>query len=622
MKNFYNKINKLFLILFVNLVILNQFFFSFSTVLETIDIQKYYEEIRILDLFNICEELDELTAYTVLGNLFFENHGNVIMLINSSNGKIFYANKSAYNYYGYDDLIGKNISDINILSEEEIYKEMNNAEALNKNYFEFQHMLFDGSIRDVEVYSYPIILEEESILFSIIVDVADKKYLEREREHLILRHNKAEEFAGFGHWVFNLNDNSISTSYGAKILYGLSESELAISEVQAYPLPQYREMLDDALYQLVNNSKPYDVKFEIKRSTDNKIIHIHSIAEYDVEKNIVFGIIHDISDQVKAQNQLQNRNRIFFITVVIFLIFQSLVILYLVINNKRIKNLEKEKNEINKQLESSNEELNANNEELESINEELESQYKDLEKLNNELKNANEIKSTFLAKVSHELRTPMNGILGGVQLASKTNSLEEIKEYIDIIENSAERLMPIINDILDISKIENNKFEFDNEEIKILDFLEKSLFVLRAKAKNKGLIFDSKILIGRSVKVKGDKTRIAQIITNLIDNSIKFTEKGYINFKSYYKEIEKDKIKIFFEIEDTGIGIKKNFQENIFKPFEQSEKYITRKYGGTGLGLSIIKEIIKKLDGEISFKSQVGKGTTFYVNIILEKIDN
>jgi signal transduction histidine kinase len=294
----------------------------------------------------------------------------------------------------------------------------------------------------------------------------------------------------------------------------------------------------------------------------------------------------------------------------------------LVINNKRIKNLEKEKNEINKQLESSNEELNANNEELESINEELESQYKDLEKLNNELKNANEIKSTFLAKVSHELRTPMNGILGGVQLASKTNSLEEIKEYIDIIENSAERLMPIINDILDISKIENNKFEFDNEEIKILDFLEKSLFVLRAKAKNKGLIFDSKILIGRSVKVKGDKTRIAQIITNLIDNSIKFTEKGYINFKSYYKEIEKDKIKIFFEIEDTGIGIKKNFQENIFKPFEQSEKYITRKYGGTGLGLSIIKEIIKKLDGEISFKSQVGKGTTFYVNIILEKIDN
>jgi len=233
---------------------------------------------------------------------------------------------------------------------------------------------------------------------------------------------------------------------------------------------------------------------------------------------------------------------------------------------------------------------------------------------------AERAKGMFLATVSHEIRTPLNAILGFTQLLDKKENLdEESKKYISIINSSANTLLKIINDILDLSKIESEGISIEIKEFdpnKVFFDLA-SLFLAKAKEKN----INYKIEIDKLPNcIRSDEHRIKQVLANLIGNAIKFTKEGgevIVSIK-VLQEDEK-KVKIRFSVKDSGIGIPKDKQKEIFKAFTQADGSIAREFGGTGLGLTISSKIVEKLGGKIELISEVGKGSEFYFVLEFEK---
>ena len=237
--------------------------------------------------------------------------------------------------------------------------------------------------------------------------------------------------------------------------------------------------------------------------------------------------------------------------------------------------------------------------------------YKQLELLKEDADNASQVKSLFLANMSHEIRTPMNGILVTIQLLQSTTLSMEQSKYIKMLKQSSDILLTIINDILDISKIESGKFKLNNEPFFLKETIDSIYNNLLIIGNSKGLEVSYYLDPTLDCKLIGDELRIGQILNNLISNAIKFTEKGYISFKitqissdNYYEEIE-------FTVKDTGIGIEESFKEKIFSNFNQGDISVSKKYMGTGLGLSISKQLATLMNAELKFESVVGQGSTF-----------
>lgn len=229
---------------------------------------------------------------------------------------------------------------------------------------------------------------------------------------------------------------------------------------------------------------------------------------------------------------------------------------------------------------------------------------------------ANKAKSIFLARMSHELRTPLNAILGFSNILQKSMNATIIeRDNLNIIKRNADHLLNIINEILEVSKIEAGKMELNPKNFNFLELIKEieDIFAFRCSSNN--LKFKIKIAKNTPKYIKADEQRLRQILINLLGNSLKFTKEGFITLDIY--ELNK---KLFFEVKDSGIGISKEYQEKIFKPFEQVKKdnYTTE---GTGLGLSITKELITLMGGSIYLKSQVGVGSEFYFSIDYKEAD-
>lgn len=227
-------------------------------------------------------------------------------------------------------------------------------------------------------------------------------------------------------------------------------------------------------------------------------------------------------------------------------------------------------------------------------------------------------KTEFLSKMSHDIRTPMNGILGMLSLMKiNIKQKKDISQYIEKAESLSQFLLSLINDILDISRIEAGKITLAKESFSLNEFAKKIDTMFRKTIEEKGIDFKVELADIKNPYVIGDEFRISQVIINFISNAIKFTEKGEIQFKIAQVNSYNDMGSFLFSVKDSGKGIEPDFIKNLFKPFEQEDAKIAKKYGGSGLGMAIADQIVHLMKGEIIVDSVVGEGTTFtvYVNL-------
>lgn len=513
--------------------------------------------------------------------LMFENHNAVMLLINPSNGRIVRANKSAEKFYGYttNEITNKTIDDINVLSANEVSEYRRKALEGKINSFQFRHKLKAGTIKNVAVHSTKIVFEGTEALFSIIHDVTEKVLAEAalkqsEEKYRLLLHNQTDLIVKVdtkGCFLF------ASLSY-CKI-FGKNENELLGKQFMPLVHEDDKEQVKKKMEKLF--SPPHTCVIQQRALTLNGWRWIEWIdsAVLDDNRKVkeIIGVGRDITERKKDEKRMLEIN----------------------------------------------EELAAQNEEYLVLNEELTESMNRIKKMNEMLEIAKEkaqesdrLKTAFLANMSHEIRTPMNGILGFADLL-KTPSLtgQQQQKYINVIEKSGVRMLNIINDLIDISKIEAGQMDVIISASNISKQIEYLYTFFKPEAQQKGLALSCVNPIkGEQAIIQTDKEKIYAVLTNLIKNAIKYTPTGSVEFGYELVQIA-DMPFVEFFVKDSGIGIQADRQQAIFERFIQADIEDKQVYEGAGLGLAISKAYVEMLGGKIWVESREGLGSEFHFTI-------
>jgi signal transduction histidine kinase/CheY-like chemotaxis protein len=281
----------------------------------------------------------------------------------------------------------------------------------------------------------------------------------------------------------------------------------------------------------------------------------------------------------------------------------------------QLENLVTELKELNDDYQKQNVQIKKQNETLVELHKELKEKAGELEIQKQKAEESTKLKSQFLASMSHELRTPMNSILGLTELILENSPQKgKNKERLEVVLKSGKRLMNLINDILDLSKIEAGKMEIHDEDVILAELIDEVEHSISPLTYNKNIKFNIKREVNPGLIIKTDKGRVTQVLINLLGNAVKFTDKGTVELNIN----SPDSNTLRFDVKDSGIGISDDNQKIIFEEFRQIDGTTTRKYGGTGLGLTICKKIADVLNGSISVKSEIGKGSVFSFSIPLK----
>ncbi len=479
--------------------------------------------------------------------------------------------------------------------------------------------------------------------------------------------NQAQQIGKIGCWELDLKTNIDYVSDETLRIYGFN------NDSNSLPFEKFNNAIIDEDKQkkftifkaLINDNKNYDVKFRIKRASDNKIVYIHSIAKLEYDKNNkpvkVIGTLQDITEDIKKEEKLNIFQKCISNSPSCFIITdydrnieyvnpeftkltgyrsdevlgKNMNILHSGAHSKdfyeklwdTIKSGEiwrgelcnKKKNgEIYYESASISSIKNENNEitHFIAVKKDITNQKKVRKELiaaKEKSEEADKLKSAFLANMSHEIRTPLNAILGFSQLINDDDLARKDRErFTEIIETNGKHLLSLIDYVIDISMIESNQLKVFKKDCDIQS-LSKNLYKKHQTEINKKEI-DFILNTPKNyekVNIITDELRLSQIISNLIDNAIKFTEKGEIEFG--YKIETKNKI--IFYVKDTGIGIEKGKQKIIFENFRQLDNSYSRNFGGMGVGLSICKALVDLLGGKIWVESELGKGSAFYFTL-------
>ncbi|MGH9433575.1 MAG: ATP-binding protein [Terriglobia bacterium] len=287
--------------------------------------------------------------------------------------------------------------------------------------------------------------------------------------------------------------------------------------------------------------------------------------------------------------------------------------------NKMVRSLRHSRDETYEAQQHLERKVEARTSELAAANQQLSAEITEHQRIERELEQArilaevaDRAKSEFLANMSHEIRTPMNGILGMTDLALGTSLTREQQEYLGLVKVSANSLLTLINDILDLSKIEAGKLELESMEFNLGESLEETIKMLAVKAREKGLKLGCDLRPEAPEGVVGDPTRLRQVVVNLIGNAIKFTEQGEVVVTVEPESADENTTVLHFSVRDTGVGIPQDKQQIIFRAFTQADASTTRRFGGTGLGLTISARLVALMGGRIWVESELGRGSVFH----------
>lgn|GEM_PF-4170141 len=554
------------------------------------------EKTNILDKLSI--QLKDAEVLSANLKSVFDNSQDMIWSVDSD-FRIQVYNKTLkdfiYRNYGNVVNTGSKISEILPESQVAIW-ENRYKRVINEGAFYEVYNTFHGN-RYLKLYVTPIYKNNELISISMYAnDFTEIKLAELELKKSEDRLKEAQRISKTGHWEFDLSKNKLKLSEEMYRILAVKEQEFKVSFVSLLKSvhPEDRAKVQQVHKEFTLNRNDCSLEFRLLHR-DGKVKYIKENYHYlsDINENPIsyMGAVQDITDLKMIEEEILQLNK--------------------ELENK-VSHRTQELLRANSQLE----ELNAELEELNAgLEEEMEERFK-LENQLNEARNAAErasqYKSEFLANMSHEIRTPLNAVIGFYHLLKNTALSEKQLDYLEKSELSAQNLLNIIDDILDFSKIEANKIELEYTQFSIRKVLHNIDSLMKPKAYEKAIDFIINVEQDVPGVLFGDPFRINQILLNLTNNALKFTNTGgvYITVSVIYKSDEKIHLKI--EVKDTGIGMSVEQLARIFSPFSQGDSTVSKKFGGTGLGLSICNSLADLMGGSISAESRHGEGSIFY----------
>lgn len=506
----------------------------------------------------------------------FESSFDAILLFDERS--IFYSNPSALRMFGCssrDEFIGKNAVDLSpptqpggedsiSLAKERIAT----AFKLGGNLFEWTHRRLDGSTFPAEVLLTPLVVEGKRVCQATVRDITERKRVDEAMRNSESMLREAQHLAGVGNWSWDTVTDTHMWSEEIYLIYGRDPRlpPASFQEVQNYFTPDSWEKLSAVVEEGLAQGRAYECDAEVVRPDGvHRWITARGKATLDADGKVVrlHGTVQDITERKRLESEL------------------------LVLNTG---------------LENKVAERTA-----------------DLERARRDANEANRAKSVFLAAMSHEIRTPMNGVIGMVDVLMQTSLRGTQVEMVNIIHDSALALLDIIDDILDFSKIEAGKLLIESVPMGVTDVVERACGTMDRISSKKGTELTMFVDPAVPSEVMGDPGRLRQILINLINNAVKFSggprRKGKVSVRARMADGGPGRALVEFSVADNGVGMDDRTKMRLFTAFMQADSSTTRNYGGTGLGLAISLQLANLMGGEISVKSEIGKGSLFIVRI-------
>ena len=539
--------------------------------------------------------------------LLFENNHTVMLLIEPISGAIRNANEAAAKFYGYPlaELCTMNINQINELPPEEVYAERMRALKEERNYFHFQHRLSSGEVRSVEVHTAPVSADEDTLLFSIIYDITDRTRAEEKLKRHINYLTGLREV-----------DQAIASSFDVRlslnILATRAVSLLKADAATILMLDPITNMLEYGAGHGFLVTLPIKPSLRLSESYAGRAVmerRMVKIPNLELERNNFFSI-----------GFLKEENFVSYYGVP--LLVKGKVVGVLEVFNRSVAEHDQEWFDFLDSLAGQAAIAIDNSrlwEQVQRHARDLELRVADrtaaLNRTNLELEQANRAKDEFLANMSHELRTPLNSILGMAEslLEQRRDPLSEYQQRsLLIIESSGHHLLELINDILDLSKIEAGKFDYYPQSVELNALCRSSLAFVKSQAAKKSIT----ILYNNETSLPyllADPRRLKQILVNLLTNAVKFTPEGGQVTLQVRADVEEDLVE--FSVIDNGIGITPQDLRRLFQPFVQVDSKLNRQYEGTGLGLALVQKLTDMHGGSVHVESKIDAGSRFTVRL-------
>ena len=493
----------------------------------------------------------------------FNNEHTVILIIDPENGVIIDANPAASDFYGWSrqELTGMPVARINTLSAAEIDARMATSLAAEQHPLQSRHRRADGSICDVETYCGPIQIGQREFLYTIVHDISTRIVAEEQLRKL----SQAVEQSPASIVITNLDGEIEYVNQAFEQTTGYARSEAIGQNPRVLQSGKTASDTYRSMWTTLTQGQPWRGEFLNKRKDGSEYSELAIIAPIHQPDGQVRHYVAVKQDITAQKNMAQ--------------------------------------------------ELEAHRQNLEEL---VAQRTVELNQAKAQAEAANRAKSAFLANMSHEIRTPMNAILGITHLLAKDNPTPHQAERLQKVGSAAKHLLAVINDILDLSKIESGRLQLEQTDFALSDVLDHTALLIAEAARQKGL----QIEVDRGnvpLWLNGDPTRLRQALLNYAGNAVKFTEHGQIRLVARLLAEDQGDMTLRFDVVDTGCGIAPEKLGQLFQAFEQADVSTTRKHGGTGLGLAITRRLATLMHGEAGVISTPGQGSTFWFTARMQR---